>query len=298
MPSPAHFGAIEAGGSKFVCAVGTPDGKLLHRIRIPTTTPAETLPQVAAFFRSHGEDLTAIGIGSFGPIEMDRSSPRYGFITSTPKPGWSQCDLLGIVRKALGVPVAFDTDVNAAARAEARWGTARGLRSFMYVTVGTGIGAAAMIDKSILQGLSHPEMGHIRIPHDLTRDPFAGICPYHGDCLEGLASGPAIAARWKTSPAALPPEHSAWTLEAEYLALACVNWISTLVPERVIFGGGVMRPNIFPIMRSRVRTLLNSYIDLPELTGDLGSYLVPSTLEPDAGVLGALVLALQVAGLS
>ena len=195
-----RLGAIEAGGTKFVCAVGTPEGDLLRQTRIPTSAPGETIEQVVEFFRSQGDALAAIGLASFGPVELNRNSPRYGFIGSTPKPGWQDFDLLGTVRSALPMPVAFNTDVNAAALAESRWGAAQGVPTSMYVTVGTGIGGAAMIDGSILHGLSHPEMGHIRIPHDLTRDPFPGVCPYHGDCLEGLASGPAIEARWNVSP--------------------------------------------------------------------------------------------------
>jgi len=267
--SPALLGAIEAGGTKFICAVGTPDGEILQQIRIATGTPAETIEQVLAFFRFQKESLAAIGIASFGPVQLNRNSPDYGFITSTPKLDWRNFDLLGAVRKGLRLPVAFDTDVNAAALAERHWGAARGLGSFMYVTVGTGIGGAAMIDGAILHGLSHPEMGHIRVPHDLIRDPFPGVCPYHGDCLEGLACGPAIEARWQASPDTLPPNHPAWPLEAEYLALACVNWICTLFPERVVFGGGVMRPDLFPALRAKVCDLLNGYLDVPQLTQDL-----------------------------
>jgi len=294
--SPALLGAIEAGGTKFICAVGTPDGEILQQIRIATGTPAETIEQVLAFFRFQKESLAAIGIASFGPVQLNRNSPDYGFITSTPKLDWRNFDLLGAVRKGLRLPVAFDTDVNAAALAERHWGAARGLGSFMYVTVGTGIGGAAMIDGAILHGLSHPEMGHIRVPHDLIRDPFPGVCPYHGDCLEGLACGPAIEARWQASPDTLPPNHPAWPLEAEYLALACVNWICTLFPERVVFGGGVMRPDLFPALRAKVCDLLNGYLDVPQLTQDLDCYLMPSALGANAGVLGALVLASREAG--
>jgi len=294
--SPALLGAIEAGGTKFICAVGTPDGEILQQIRIATGTPAETIEQVLAFFRFQKESLAAIGIASFGPVQLNRNSPDYGFITSTPKLDWRNFDLLGAVRKGLRLPVAFDTDVNAAALAERHWGAARGLGSFMYVTVGTGIGGAAMIDGAILHGLSNPEMGHIRVPHDLIRDPFPGVCPYHGDCLEGLACGPAIEARWQASPDTLPPNHPAWPLEAEYLALACVNWICTLFPERVVFGGGVMRPDLFPALRAKVCDLLNGYLDVPQLTQDLDCYLMPSALGANAGVLGALVLASREAG--
>lgn len=285
------LGAIEAGGTKFVCAVGTPEGELVRQTRIPTTSPAETIERVVAFFQSGGEALAAVGIASFGPVELDPGSPSYGFITSTPKLGWRNFDLVGALRTALRVPVAFTTDVNAAALAEGRWGGAQGLRTFLYVTVGTGIGGAAMIGGSILHGLSHPEMGHIRVPHDLTRDPFKGICPYHGDCLEGLASGPAMEARWQVSASALPVDHPAWALEAEYLALACVNWICTLSPGRIVLGGGLMRPHLFPLLRERVASLMNNYVEAPELSSRLEQYLVPSALEGRAGVLGGLMLA-------
>jgi len=292
-----RFGAIEAGGTKFVCAVGTPDGKLLEQVRIPTRAPADTIEQVVKFFRSQGQVLEAIGIASFGPVQLDRSSPHYGFITSTPKSGWQYFDLAGAVSKRLSVSVAFDTDVNAAAEAERRWGAARGNRTFLYITVGTGIGGAAMIDGSILRGLSHPEMGHLLVPHDLIRDPFPGVCPYHGDCLEGLASGPAIEARWQADPQTLPPDHPAWPLEADYLAKACVNWICTVLPEKIVFGGGVMRPELFRALRVRVRNLLNGYLEFPEFAVDLECYLVPAGLGQDAGVLGALLLAMRQAGM-
>src|SRR5580658_1169931 len=192
----ARLGGIEAGGTKFICAVGTSSGELIHETRIPTSTPDETMRQVVAFFQSTGEPLAAMGIGSFGPVQLDPGSPHFGFITSTPKAAWRYFDILGSIRNAFRVPVALDTDVNAAALAEGRWGAARGLRTFLYVTVGTGIGGGAMMEGVPLHGLLHPEMGHIRVPHDRSRDPFAGSCPYHGDCLEGLASGRAVQARW------------------------------------------------------------------------------------------------------
>jgi len=279
------FGAIEAGGTKFVCATGTAAGEILQRVRIPTGDPADTISQVAAFFRSQ-PPVSAIGIGSFGPLQLDPRSSQYGFITSTPKTAWVQFDLLGAVRAAAGVPVAIDTDVNAAALGESRWGAGRGVRSFVYVTVGTGIGGALMADGTLLRGRSHLEMGHIRIP---SPDSFPGICPYHGNCLEGLASGPAIEARWNIAAEHLPLDHPAWPLEIEYLAHACANWICTLVPERVILGGGVMRAELFPPLRARVRELLNDYLPLPPLN----EYLVPSPLAGNAGILGALELAVS-----
>ncbi len=277
------LGAIEAGGTKFICAVGTGSGGIIVEIRIDTGAPEETMELAAAFLRRHGNALEAIGIASFGPVELNRSAVNYGFITSTPKREWRNFDIVGAIQRRFEVPIGFDTDVNAAALAEHRWGAAQGLRTFLYVTVGTGIGGGAMVEGSILHGRSHPEMGHILIPHDLTADPFRGVCPYHGDCLEGLASGVAIERRWGTAAPLLPDDHPAWDLEADYLALGCANWIATLSPERIILGGGVMRPHLFPRLRDRVTRLLGDYVTAPEL--------VPSPLNDRAGVLGALALA-------
>ncbi|PYP87930.1 MAG: fructokinase [Candidatus Angelobacter sp. Gp1-AA117] len=288
----AELGAIEAGGTKFACAVGTPAGHLIHETTIPTTTPEETLKQVIEFLRSHSRNLAAVGIGSFGPLQLNPGSAKYGYITSTPKPGWSNFDLAGTIRNAFHVPVILDTDVNAAALAESRWGAAQGLRTFLYGTVGTGIGGGAIVEGAILHGRTHPEMGHIRVPHDRSRDPFPGTCPYHENCLEGLASGTALEARWKVSPATLPRNHPAWVLEAEYLALACVNWMCTLSPQRVILGGGVMQQKqLFPLICERVARLMNTYMDTSESADNLGSFIVPSPLAGNAGLLGALALA-------
>lgn len=275
-----NLAAIEAGGTKFVCATGDENGCLRSEIRIPTTTPAETIEQIATLFETPPD---AIGIASFGPVDLDPASPTYGFITTTPKREWRNFDLLGAIRARFDLPIGFDTDVNAAVLAEHRWGAGQNLKTFLYVTVGTGIGAGAMVEGQILHGQSHPEMGHIRIPHDLARDPFEGACPYHKDCLEGLASGPAIGARLKICAADLADDHPIWTLEADYLALACVNWIATLAPEKIILGGGVMRPHLFPLIRERVAELVNNYHPIPEI--------VPSPLNDRAGLLGALALA-------
>ena len=274
------LGAIEAGGTKFLCALATEQGDIVAEKRIETGAPQETIEQVATFFRMPGVPLLAIGIGSFGPVQLDRSAPNYGFITSTPKREWRDFDIVGTIHRHFEVPIGFDTDVNAAALAEQRWGAAQGLRTFLYVTVGTGIGGGAMVEGSLLHGRSHPEMGHIRIPHDHA---FPGVCPYHGDCLEGLASGVAMEARWNTPAPDLPDHHAAWALEADYLALACANWIATLSLERIILGGGVMRPHLFPMLRERVTRLLGDYMKAPEL--------VPSPLNHRAGVMGALELA-------
>jgi fructokinase len=282
------FGGIEAGGTKFVCAVGTgPDDVLTQEF--PTTTPEETMTRVAAFFanQSSRERIDVIGVGSFGPIDLNT-----GCITSTPKLAWRQFDLVGAIRRATGAVVHFDTDVNAAALAEHRWGAARGLDTFLYLTIGTGIGGGGMVNGRLMHGLLHPEMGHIRVPHDLTVDPFGGNCPSHADCLEGLAAGPALEARWGTRGLDLPPNHQGWELEAHYLALGLVNWICTLSPQRIIMGGGVMRRReLFPAIRSKVQELLNGYINAREITDAIDRYIVPPELGDRAGVLGAIALA-------
>jgi fructokinase len=251
------------------------------------------MDEVISFFRRWNGELAAFGIASFGPVDLRRDSPTHGFITSTPKLPWRQFDLVGTIRQAFPVPVGFDTDVNGAVLAEALWGAARSLETALYVTVGTGIGGGAIVEGSLLHGLRHPEMGHIKVPHDRERDPFAGLCPYHGDCLEGLASGPAMEARWGVPPATLPPDHPAFHLEAEYLALACMTWICTLSPQRVILGGGVIQPHLFPLMHDRARSLLARYIDAPEVTEQIDRYIVPPGLGNQAGILGALALGIS-----
>jgi fructokinase len=276
------FGAIEAGGTKFICGVGTGPEDLITT-QIPTTSPDATVAAAVAWIgnRSDGQ-LTAVGIGSFGPVDLNT-----GFITSTPKAAWRNFDLAGAVGKGLGVPVRFDTDVNAAVLGEARWGAARNVSNCLYLTVGTGIGGGAIAGGQIVHGLTHPEMGHVRIPHDITVDPYAGVCPYHGDCLEGLASGPAIEGRWGKPGWNLAPDHAAWILEARYLALGIANFICTLSPRRILIGGGVMRQSLlYEMVRWEVGKILAGYVEkLPEIG--------PPKLGELAGVLGALALARQ-----
>jgi fructokinase len=286
------YGGLEAGGTKCVCAVGTGPGTVHQITQFATTTPSETIARVVAFFAPYASSLTALGVASFGPLDRRPHSPSFGFITSTPKPGWASTDLAGTLGRALGVPVAFDTDVNAAILGEQRWGAVQGLDNCLYVTVGTGIGGGAMVNGRLLHGLLHPEMGHIRIPHDHTADPFPGLCPYHGDCLEGLASGPALEARWGQPADTLPADHPAWSLTARYLALGLVTFICTLVPQRILMGGGIMhQEHLFPRVRHEVRQLLNDYIQVAELHDQLDAYIVPPALGDHAGVLGALALA-------
>lgn len=281
------FGGLEAGGTKFVCAIGSGPDDLEPPHQFPTTTPSETIGEAVRFFREKaGARLAAVGIGSFGPVDLHRASLTYGYITSTPKLAWQNTDLAGAIGRELGVPVGFDTDVNAAALGEHRWGAARELTDFIYLTVGTGIGGGGFVNGHLLHGTLHPEMGHIRIPHDLTADPFPGCCPFHGDCLEGLACGPAMEARWGKPARDLPPGHPAWALEAHYLALAVNNWACTLSAERFLLGGGVMQqPHLFELIRMELSRLLNGYIAAPEV--------MPPALGSRAGVLGSLALGQQ-----
>lgn len=290
------FGGVEAGGTKFVCAVGTADGEILLEERFPTTNPEETLGRTASFFKHSGQPLAGVGIGTFGPTDPDPDSPTYGFITSTPKPGWANVDFRGRLAQELQVPVAFDTDVNAAALGEATWGAAQGLHTFIYVTIGTGIGGGALVQGSLLHGMIHPEMGHIFLPHDEKLDPFPGICPFHRDCFEGLASGPAMKQRWGKPAETLPPDHPAWELEAGYIASALVSYICILSPQRIILGGGVMEQKaLFPLIRSKVLEMLNGYIASPAILESIETYIVPPGLGKRAGVSGAIALAVKAA---
>ncbi|HXV43737.1 MAG TPA: ROK family protein [Anaerolineae bacterium] len=288
------FGGIEAGGTKFVCAVGTGPDDVRAETRFPTTTPQETIGQAIAFFteQARKEPLAAIGIASFGPVDPNPAAPTFGYITTTPKPGWANTDLAGQIGRALGVPVGFDTDVNGAALGEQRWGAAQGLDTFIYLTIGTGLGGGGLVNGRLMHGLIHPEMGHVRLPHDWAADPFAGACPYHGDCLEGMAAGPAMEKRWGQRAETLPADHPAWALEAHYLALGLVNFICTLSPQRIIMGGGVMaQPQLFPLIRRKTQELLNGYVQSPEILTRIDQYIVPPGLGNRAGVLGAIALA-------
>ncbi|MCX6003587.1 MAG: ROK family protein [Chloroflexi bacterium] len=289
----ALYGGIEAGGTKFVCALGTSPQDLGVLKQIPTTTPAETIGQVIDFFREQKE-LSAVGIASFGPIDLNLNSPTYGYITTTPKPGWAFADLARAVGRALKVPVGFDTDANVAGLGEHHWGAAQGLDNFIYLTIGTGIGGGGMVNGKLIHGLVHPEIGHIRIPHDKKADPYAGHCPFHGDCFEGLACGPALQERWGQPAETLPANHPAWALEARYLALAVNNLVCTLFPQKVILGGGIMeQPQLLPLIRENVQKLLNGYIQAQEILKDIDHYIVAPKLGKQAGVLGAIVLAMQ-----
>lgn len=263
-------------------------------IRFPTTSPDETIAQTLAFFEKYRDDLKAIGIASFGPVDPNPKSPTYGYITSTPKPGWADTNLAGRIHEGLGKPFVFDTDVNGAALGEYTWGAARDLSSALYLTVGTGVGGGAIVDGKRLQGLIHPEMGHLKLPRK-AGDTFEGVCPYHGDCLEGMATGPALKARWGKPAQELPADHEAWDIEAHYLAMAVVNYILTLSPHIVIMGGGVMhQEQLFPKIRKLVQETLNGYVDSPAITENIDSYIVPPALGDETGVLGSIALAMEI----
>jgi fructokinase len=295
-----YYGGIEAGGTKFICAIGLGVNHVLIEEEFPTTTPRETLARAIGFFQANTPEirLDGIGIASFGPIDLATSSDRYGFITTTPKPGWQFTDMVGPFQSEFGIPVGFDTDTNAAALAEYLSGSGRNLDSILYLTIGTGIGGGAVIGGKCLHGLMHPEIGHMRVPHDWKEDPFPGVCPFHGDCLEGLAAGPALHKRWGMDPAAIPQDHPAWDLEAKYLALGLANSIVLLSPKRIYLGGGVgQQMHLFPRIRSLVHEMLNGYIKKDEITRAIEEYIVPPSLGRRAGIYGAFSLAGIAAGL-
>jgi fructokinase len=285
------YGGIEAGGTKFICAIGNEDGEIIEQIQIPTTSPKETMQEVISFFRQF--TLGAIGIGSFGPCDINPKSDTYGCITSTPKKLWRDYSILGALKGEFEVPIIFNTDVNVAALAETKLCAAKGLDSCLYITVGTGIGAGAVVNGQLLHGLSHPEMGHIivrRHPDDV----YEGKCPYHGDCLEGLAAGPAIGDRWGKEASQLASRLDVWELQAFYIAQALMHYILILSPKKIILGGGVMKQKqVFSLIYNKLSELLNSYIDLPELSTYPHKYIVSPGLGDRAGIIGALILAQQ-----
>ena len=296
--------AIEAGGTKFNLALGTGPDDLRATVRIPTTTPRETMAAVLQWLeqaaREHGT-FQAIGVGSFGPLELDPARPSYGYITSTPKPGWQQTDVAGPLSTRFGVPVGFDTDVNAAALSESLWGAGQGIDPLVYLTIGTGVGGGAIIRGRPLHGLLHPEMGHLQVPAPA----IPGVvdsrcqCPFHDSCLEGYVSGPAIAARWGARAETLPAGHPVWTDVAETLARGLVSIITTLAPRRIILGGGVMDgPGLLPAVRTAVLRQLNGYLQVPALLEEIDHYLVSPGLGDRAGVLGAIALGQQALALS
>jgi len=307
------YGGIEAGGTKFICAVGTNPADLVIK-RFETTTPEKTLDEVIDYFKPYIVEGTvkrvrAIGIASFGPLDLDKKSPGYGYITNTPKPGWANCNLAGIINARLGIPVAIDTDVNAAALGEHEWGAAQGLNTFIYVTLGTGIGGGGIVNGELMHGLVHPEMGHIRIPRDFEDEPgFEGSCRFHesnnseSGCWEGFASGVSMKRRWGKPPEEIGENDKdyirAWDIEARYVAIGIYNLICVLSPERVILGGGLMNhPSLLEAIQNNVEKLVNKYIPALESMGSISNYLVrPALIDIKSnislsGVLGAIALA-------
>jgi fructokinase len=296
MSSDQLYGGIEGGGTKFICIVGRGPDEIVAETRFPTTTPQETLQRVSAFFRSYisSNRLKSIGLGSFGPVDVDPVSTTFGYITTTPKLDWGNTDILGILKRELNLPMAIDMDVAAAALGEYRWGANQGLDPSLYLTVGTGIGGGFILDGKPLRGLVSLEMGHVYLPHDPVIDPFSGACPYHSDCFEGLASGPAIQSRFHQPAESLPDDHPFWELEAGYIATALANYIFTFPPKRIVVGGGVMhRVFLYNKIQTKLSTLLNNYLNHPTLTGRLDEYVVPPALGYRSGVLGAIALAMD-----
>ncbi|MCR5675888.1 MAG: ROK family protein [Lachnospiraceae bacterium] len=286
------YGALEAGGTKMVCAVGDENGTILEQTSIPTTTPAETMPLIAAWFEDKG--IGALGVGCFGPIDVHRDSQSFGTILETPKLAWRHFDIVGSLRDALRVPIGFDTDVNGSLLGEATWGAAKGLTDAVYITIGTGIGAGILAGGRILHGMLHPEVGHMRLQVH-PGDTYAGKCPYHGTCFEGLASGPAIGERWGSPAAELADRDEVWELEAGYIAQAVASLIMVLSPQRFILGGGVMhQEQLFPKIRKKTLDYVGGYLNTREL-GDPDSYIVPAALKDDQGIIGAVKLAMDAA---
>ncbi|MGD0006440.1 MAG: ROK family protein [Anaerolineaceae bacterium] len=294
------YGGVEAGGTKFVCVIAGGPEDIRAEVKFPTTQPQETIGRVIAFFKEnrvkYKDPLVSIGVACFGPIDLELASAKYGYITTTPKPGWPDTDVVGTLGKNLDLPVAIDTDVNAAAVGEGVWGAGQGLEDFVYLTIGTGIGGGGLSNGRPIHGLVHPEMGHMRLPHNWQDDPFPGSCIYHGDCLEGMASGPALQKRWGQPAETFRIDHKIWDLESTYLALAVQNLVCTLSPRRVILGGGVMQQShLFPLIRAKTKIFLNNYIAAPEILEDVDHFIVPPGLGNRAGVLGAVALAKQIA---
>ncbi len=287
-----RYGALEAGGTKMVMAVMNESGDTLQRETIPTLTPAETMPRMIGFFRDNKADV--LGVGSFGPLDLNPASPAFGSVTITPKLAWCNYPMLKVFRDELKIPVAIDTDVNAAALAEFMLGAAKGKSSCMYVTVGTGVGGGLIVNGKPVHGFMHPEIGHIPLipdPEDPTPD---GFCPYHKHCMEGLAAGPAIEKRWGISAKELPQDHPAWKLEIYYMSQLCANAMFSFSPEIIILGGGVMQQKfMIPAIRKKTVELLGGYFPEPLIADGLSSYIVEPGLGTASGITGAWLLAKQ-----
>lgn len=284
------YGALEAGGTKMVCAIGMEDGQIIDKIQIATRTPDETLPSLIDYFCD--KEIKALGIASFGPVDLNTASPTYGYITTTPKEGWSNVDIAGTFKSALNIPIGFDTDVNGSLLGEVTYGASKGLENIVYITVGTGIGGGVMSNGKLLHGMLHPELGHMLIQKH-PDDGYRCRCPYHDHCLEGLASGPALEERRGLKGIDIPADDKAWKLEAYYLGQAIVNLILTLSPERIILGGGIMhQEQLFEMIRNETKKQLNGYVKTA-LLSDLDNYIVPASLKDEQGILGCIRLAAE-----
>ncbi len=288
------IGGIEAGGTKMVCAVGDENGVIKDRASFPTRQPEETFADMIAYYRNW--DIQALGIGCFGPVDLNRQSRTYGYITKTPKPGWGNCDIVGAFKDALGVPVGFDTDVNGAVLGEVTWGAAKGLDSAIYITIGTGVGVGVYVNGGLLHGLVHPEGGHILLIRH-PRDTYEGKCPFHKNCVEGLAAGPSIEARWGKKAAELADRDEVWEMEAYYIAQAITDYILSYSPQKIILWGGVMhQEKLFGMVRKEVLNLLNGYVAHETITEHIDQYIVPPALGEDPGIMGAIKLGLDALG--
>ena len=283
-------GALEAGGTKMVCAVGKEDGSVLEQVSIPTTTPEETIPQILDYFKS--KEIGALGVAAFGPVDVKPASPTYGFILNTPKIPWRNCDLLGQLKRELAIPIGLDTDVRGPCLGEMTYGCARGLENVIYITIGTGVGVGVCCGGKLVHGMLHPEGGHILLSRH-PKDPKGGICPNHPNCLEGFACGPSIEARWGKKAAELADEPLVWEIESYYIAQALVDFIMILSPQKIILGGGVMhQEQLFPLIRRQVKEMVGGYLSTPELE-DLEHYIVPASLGGDQGIMGWIKLGLN-----
>lgn len=288
------IGGIEAGGTKMVCAVGDENGVIKDRTSFPTRQPEETFADMIAYYRNW--DIQALGIGCFGPVDLNRQSRTYGYITKTPKPGWGNCDIVGAFKDALGVPVGFDTDVNGAVLGEVTWGAAKGLDSAIYITIGTGVGVGVYVNGGLLHGLVHPEGGHILLIRR-PKDTYEGKCPFHKNCVEGLAAGPSIEARWGKKAAELADRDEVWEMEAYYIAQAITDYILSYSPQKIILWGGVMhQEKLFGMVRKEVLNLLNGYVAHETITEHIDQYIVPPALGEDPGIMGAIKLGLDALG--
>lgn len=288
------IGGIEAGGTKMVCAVGDENGVIKDRTSFPTRQPEETFADMIAYYKNW--DIQALGIGCFGPVDLNRQSRTYGYITKTPKPGWGNCDIVGAFKDALGVPVGFDTDVNGAVLGEVTWGAAKGLDSAIYITIGTGVGVGVYVNGGLLHGLVHPEGGHILLIRH-PKDTYEGKCPFHKNCVEGLAAGPSIEARWGKKAAELADRDEVWDMEAYYIAQAITDYILSYSPQKIILWGGVMhQEKLFGMVRKEVLNLLNGYVAHEMITEHIDQYIVPPALGEDPGIMGAIKLGLDALG--